>query len=92
MGKAVIEAVAGVGYVVKWFEDGSVSPLRNFGDYHSAAIEFRDYINNKMAMTDKLDKRVRGWAETYDPKEKYTYPDIRQSGEVTLRKQARYED
>lgn len=31
--------VSGVGYVVVWVEDEQSFPLRNFGDYQSAAFE-----------------------------------------------------
>lgn len=66
-----------------------VKALRNFGDYKSAAIEFRDFINHGFAGTPaELERHINGWAKTYNPADLYTYPVIDQmKTNVTLRKQ-----
>lgn len=62
-------------------------PLRNFGECHSAAMEFRDYINRPKIDHDRLERHVRGWAKSYNPETLYTYPTFLKSGEVALIKQ-----
>ena len=70
--KAWIDNQKGVGYVVCWLENRISRPLRNFGQLQSAAMEFRNWLNNC------LDERLQGWvkqyAESYKPENKYTYP------------------
>lgn len=65
-------------------------PLRNFGDYRSAAMEFRDYINHCKLDADKLRRQVRLWANTYKPDVLYTYPTILKNGNIALIKQRKY--
>lgn len=85
-GKALIQTRP-EGYVVVWFEDCTSTPLRNFGWWRSAAYDFREYINHTLAGSDKFERQIRGWADTYKPEDRYSYPEIREKGGVTLRKQ-----
>lgn len=62
-------------------------PLRNFGEYRSAATEFRDYINRPKIDYDKLLREVRKWATSYNPETLYTYPTILKSGAIALIRQ-----
>lgn len=87
MGKAVIDYGRKEGYVVCWFDQYQCTPLRNFGDYKSAAIEFRDHINNKLILQDGYERRIQGWAKSYNPSDLYSYPEISSNGSITLRKQ-----
>lgn len=56
--------------------DSDHMPLKCFGWYQSAAIEFRDFINHGNMDADKLERQVRLWAQNYDPSKLYTYPEI----------------
>lgn len=63
-------------------------PTKCFGAYKSAAMEFRDFINDNNVEPDKFERQVRQWAKSYDPDVKYTYPEINDKRTmVTLRKQ-----
>lgn len=75
------------GYVAVWHEGYDNIKLRNFGNYRSAAYDFCQYINNRLALTDKLITRINGFAASYNPEDRYTYPEISPNGSLTLRKQ-----
>lgn len=63
-------------------------PLKCFGWYKSAAIEFRDFINSNNMEADKLERSVKLWAHNYDPTVLYTYPEINEKKTmIKLRKQ-----
>lgn len=65
-------------------------PLRNFGTYQSAAIEFRTYINNpKVVDYERLVRNVKLWAKSYNPEVLYTYPTILKNGNIALIKQSK---
>lgn len=83
---AVIDYNRPEGYVVCWTDEFGNKPLRNFGDYKSAAIEFRDYINRRLLLTDDAELRIKGWIKSYDPERLYSYPEIK-GDTVTLKKQ-----
>lgn len=51
-------------------------PLKCFGWYKSAAMEFRNFINHGNTPADKLERQVKLWAQNYDPSKLYTYPEI----------------
>ncbi len=70
--RAWIDNQKGVGYVVMWTENHTTKPLRCFGQYQSAAFEFRDWLNR--CTDEKLGWWVKRYAETYDPAKKYSYP------------------
>jgi len=72
------------GYVVVWKEEYDVKPLKCFGDYQSAAIEFCNILNNKFL--EKKYSQISMWAASFKPEDKYTYPEFKKSG-VELRKQ-----
>lgn len=78
-----------VGYVVVWVEDYQSYPLRNFGDYQSAAIEFARMVNEYSK--DDLDRRINGLINSYDPNVRYTYPKPTNVGIAKLKKQPKYE-
>jgi len=67
--------------------DGALYRLRNFGEYKSAAMEFRNFINDNDIDADTLERKIRGWSQTYDPKKLFTYPVIRDRKTVTLKRQ-----
>ncbi len=75
----------GIGYVVVWVEDGQSFPLRNFGDYQSAAIEFARMVNEYSK--DDFDRRIKGLIESYDPNNRYSYPEPTNIGIAKLTKQ-----
>ena len=77
--------IPNVGYVVVWVEDEQSFPLRNFGDYQSAAIEFARMVNEYIK--DDLDRRIKGLIDTYDPAIKYSYPESANVGIAKLTKQ-----
>lgn len=77
--------IPNVGYVVVWTEDGHTYPLRNFGDYQSAAIEFAQMVNKYDK--DDLDRRIGNLIESYDPKVRYSYPEPTNIGIAKLKKQ-----
>lgn len=77
--------IKGVGYVVVWTENYQSYPLRNFGEYQSAAIEFAKMVNN-YSKGDK-DRRIKGLIESYDPQEAYSYPEPTRLGIAKLTKQ-----
>lgn len=83
------QRVAGVGWVVVWTEDYQSYPLRNFGDYQSAAIEFARMVNEYSK--DDLDRRIKGLIESYDPNVRYTYPEPTNVGIAKLKKQPKDE-
>ena len=60
------------GYVVYLLENHTCTPLRNFGWYQSAAIEFCNIINN--FEWEHKDDTLERWKNTYNPNELYTYP------------------
>lgn len=78
------------GYVVKWQEEHEVYSLRCFGDYHSAAYEFRDMVNNYMG--DDRDRRLKQLAASYDPKKKYSYPEPTKVGIANLKRQREWNE
>ena len=79
------------GYVVWAKIDNKHYPLRNFGDCQSAAIEFRNYINNpKVVDYERLVRNVKLWAKSYNPDILYTYPTILKNGNIALIKQSKY--
>lgn len=59
--------------------DSDFMPLKCFGWYRSAAIEFRDFINHGNMSADKLERQVKLWAQNYDPAKLYTYPEINEN-------------
>lgn len=76
------------GYVVWVAIDNKHYPLRNFGEYQSAAIELRNYINNpKVVDYERLVRNVKQWAKSYNPEILYTYPTILKNGNIALIKQ-----
>lgn len=63
-------------------------PTRCFGEYKSAAIEFRNFINDNNIEPDKFERQIKLWAKSYDPAVKYSYPEINDNKtRITLRKQ-----
>lgn len=72
------------GYVVVWQDGHNVMPLKCFGDYQSAAIEFCNILNKHY--WEKKDYQIKAWAKSFNPAEKYTYPQLTKLG-VTLRRQ-----
>lgn len=86
MGKAIKQSVYNVGWVVFWKEDRKVRPLRNFGDWQYAAIEFAAWLNKPHNNWERISRSIERWAETFNPANKYKAPEI--NGDmVTLRKQ-----
>lgn len=77
--------IKGVGYVVVWTENYQSFPLRNFGDWQSAAIEFAKMVNDYSK--DDKDRRIKGLIESYDPKVAYSYPEPTNVGIAKLTKQ-----
>ena len=77
--------IQGVGYVVVWTENYQSFPLRNFGDYQSAAIEFAKMVNDYSK--DDKDRRIKGLIRSYDPKVAYSYPEPASVGIAKLTKQ-----
>ncbi len=80
------------GYVVCWKDGYDVSPLKCFGDYQSAAIEFCNILNSIEAQKDarRFEQMIRLWISTYNPQDKYTYPEWnpeRGIGSIRVRKQ-----
>lgn len=73
--KAWIDNKRGVGYVVMVSDGITHTPLRNFGEYFSAAMEFRNWLNR--CHSERLDRWVRDFAATYDPHKRYSYPEWR---------------
>lgn len=73
------------GYVVMWSENYVARPLRCFGNYHSAAMEFRNYLNNEH--WERKERQIEMWAKSYDPAAKYSYPEFSKSMGIILRKQ-----
>lgn len=63
-------------------------PLRNFGNYRSAAMEFRNFINDGNADPDKLERLVRGWGRSYDQNVRYSYAKINDKGTIIILKKA----
>ena len=82
---AVIDYNRKEGYVVCWTEGYDLRPLKNFGQYKSAAMEFRDAINHSTA--DSLDRQLKGWIKTYDPAVLYSYPRVTATGVILTPKQ-----
>lgn len=72
------------GYVVVWREGYNTMPLRCFGDFQSAAIEFCRMLNNEY--WERKPMQIKGWAKTFNPAEKYSYPEMTQMG-IRLKKQ-----
>lgn len=63
-------------------------PTMCFGDYKSAAMEFRNFINDNNIEPDKFERQVRQWTKSYDSNVKYTYPEINDKRTIViLRKQ-----
>lgn len=54
-------------------------PLKCFGWYKSAAMEFRNFINHGNVPADKLERQVKLWAQNYDPSKLYSYPEINEN-------------
>lgn len=86
---AIIDYNRKEGYVVCWTEGYELQPLRNFGDWKSAAIEFRDYINHSTG--DSLPKQIAHWRKTYDPNTLYAYPHKTSLGMIITPKQKQQE-
>lgn len=65
------------GYVVCWKDGYNVSPLKCFGNYQSAAIEFCNILNSVEAQKDlqKFERQIKLWISTYNPQDKYSYPE-----------------
>jgi len=65
------------GYVVSWMDGYNVSPLKCFGDYQSAAIEFCNILNSVEAQKDqqKFERQIKLWISTFNPQDKYSYPE-----------------
>lgn len=78
--------VKGVGYVVFWKQDREISPLRNFGDYQSAAIDLCNILNHHIASLKDSERAIDGLIRSYNPDDKYTYPELR-NGRLHFRKQ-----
>ena len=74
----------GVGYVVCWLENRTNTPLRCFGQMQSAAMEFRNWLNQ--CSDERLPRWIKLWSDTFDQATKYTYPDFTTS-RPTLRLQ-----
>lgn len=68
------------GYVVVWFDGEEAKPLKNFGDWKSAAIEFRDFLNHHT--TDRTSKQIAEWIRKYDPQKLYSYPHMTSLGMI----------
>lgn len=83
--RAWIDNQKGIGYVVMWSENHSHTPLRNFGQYQSAAMEFRNWLNN--CVDERLSRWIKTYASSYDPANKYTYPEFNNNNRPTLRRQ-----
>lgn len=83
--KAWIKNKRGVGYVVMVYEGNTHTPLRNFGEMLSAAMEFRNWINK--CTDERLPRWIVDYAATYDPSKRYTYPEWRTDGRPHLRRQ-----
>lgn len=82
--KAWIDNRKGVGYVVMWTDCYTHTPLRNFGQMQSAAMEFRNWLNR--CSDERLPRWIKLWADTYKPEDKYSYPEFTTS-RPTLRRQ-----
>ena len=82
--KAWIDNRKGVGYVVMWTDGYTHTPLRNFGQMLSAAMEFRNWLNR--CSDERLPRWIKLWADTYKPEDKYSYPEFTTS-RPTLRRQ-----
>lgn len=72
------------GYVVVWQEGHDVKPLKCFGDYQSAAIEFCNILNNRF--WESKDSQIKLWKKSFDPSVKYSYPEFSRTG-IKLTKQ-----
>ncbi len=72
------------GYVVVWQEGYDVKPLKCFGDFQSAAIEFCNILNNKY--WEKKQTQIQMWAKSFNPADKYSYPEFTKFG-INLKKQ-----
>lgn len=81
MGEARKNEVKGVGYVVVYQDGYDVKPLRAFVS-PGAATEFRDMVNNYDK--DDRERRIRGLADSYDPKKVYNYPERTRIGIAKL--------
>lgn len=73
------------GYIVMWKQDSVAVPLRCFGDYRSAAMEFRDYLNNEEWK--RKEQQIRIWAASYNPAVKYSYPEYSAKSGIALKRQ-----
>lgn len=82
--RAWIDNRKGVGYVVCWLENRTNTPLRCFGQMQSAAMEFRNWLNQ--CSDERLPRWIKLWGDTFDQATKYTYPDFTTS-RPTLRRQ-----
>ena len=83
--KAWIDHKHGVGYVVMVSEGITHTPLRNFGDMLSAAMEFRNWLNT--CVDERLPRWIRLYADTYKPTEKFSYPGFNENNRPNLRRQ-----
>lgn len=86
MGVAIKQTVKDVGYVVFWKEGYDFVPLKCFGEYQSAAIEFCHFLNSDKMDKDRLNRQIKIWAKSFDPAVKYSYP-ILKNGFIELKKQ-----
>ena len=84
--KAIKQRVEGVGWVVFWKDGYDIKPLRNFGDWQYAAVEFARWLNMPHEDQERLNRNIESWAKTYNPQSKYQAPEIK--GEfITFKKQ-----
>ena len=83
--RAWIDNQKGIGYVVMWTEGYNHMPIRCFGQNQSAAMEFRNWLNN--CTDERLPRWIKTYASTYEPTVKYTYPEFNDNNRPTLRRQ-----
>lgn len=87
MMKGIKQKVKGVGYVVFWKDGYKSKPLRNFGDWQYAAIEFARWLNQPHENQERFERNIELWAKTYNPENKYQAPVI--NGEFVIFKKQR---
>lgn len=72
------EASTPDGYVVGWFDGIETIPLACFGDWHSAAIQFRRMVDKRYSeLKPKEFQRMLDYLRRdyqHEPKRKCTYP------------------
>lgn len=76
------------GYIVCWLDERCHAiPMRNFGDWEGAAMEFRDWMNQWASL-----EKVHALIQSYDPSKRYEYPVIRDHKLKELPRQRNYND